>query len=174
MLEAAVLLDDEARPIHWHAPTDRTAVALPDSRSLWDIIWANRKRLYAVAHTHPHGGPLGPSTEDITTFQAIEEGIGRSLEWYILDKDAVVAVESTDGWKSWKVVRLSMLNRTSWAWRLRALSYDNLADEFFQKANALMGGRFSTSEPAMRNLAMGQAYKHAGQLFEAWLTRIDS
>jgi hypothetical protein len=86
-MEAGVLLDIEGKPIHWHVPEGRTAASLPDSRVLWQIIWWNRKRVGGFAHTHPGKGVPGPSYTDVTTFSAIEIGLGRPLLWPILSED---------------------------------------------------------------------------------------
>jgi hypothetical protein len=90
MKEAAVLLDLDGQPFYWHMPNDRSGGAIPDSRPLWDVIWENRARLRGIAHTHPGYGKLGPSREDITTFDAIERGLGRHLEWWISSGDSLV------------------------------------------------------------------------------------
>ena len=62
---------------------------LPDSRSLWDEIWDNRHNLLGVAHTHPGSGPPWPSLTDLTTFHAVENGLGRDLVWFIATSDAI-------------------------------------------------------------------------------------
>lgn len=81
--EAGVLIDKSGQPIYWHVPRGRTSTHLPDSRELWDVIWANRDKLGGFAHTHPGDHPPTPSQEDITTFSAIELGLGKRLEWWI-------------------------------------------------------------------------------------------
>ena len=86
-MEAGVLLDELGKPIHWHVPTDRTMVCLPDSRVLWEIIWFNRKDVGGFAHTHPGKGRPGPSYTDVTTFSAIELALGKLLIWPILSED---------------------------------------------------------------------------------------
>jgi hypothetical protein len=89
-MEAAVVIDHEGTPIHWHVPPGRTAGSLPDSRELWDVLWNHRDRLSGVAHSHPGGGIPGPSHEDVTTFSAVELALGRRLNWWITSADAVV------------------------------------------------------------------------------------
>ena len=89
MLEAAVVIDLSGAPIHWHLPAERTAVHLPDSRSLWQVLWAERQRLAGVAHTHPGVGSPAPSWEDLTTFAACEAGLGRRLDWWIATMDQI-------------------------------------------------------------------------------------
>ncbi len=85
--EAAVVVDLEGQPIFWHLPPDRGLAYLPDSRLLWDILWANRKNLLGVAHSHPGSGPPSPSWTDVTTFAAIEEGLGIRIVWWITTED---------------------------------------------------------------------------------------
>ena len=87
MKEVGVLIDLEGQPIYWHLPEDRSSGALPDSRNLWDVIWENRDKVSGFAHTHPGYGKPGPSYTDITTFAAIETGLGRRLHWWIATGD---------------------------------------------------------------------------------------
>lgn len=81
--EAALVFDAWGRPIYWHVPDDRSSGALPDSRKLWEVLWDNRYELGGVAHTHPWDGETGPSGTDVTTFAAIEAGLGQRLIWPI-------------------------------------------------------------------------------------------
>ncbi|MCA9491705.1 MAG: Mov34/MPN/PAD-1 family protein [Myxococcales bacterium] len=89
MIEAAVVLGPDRRPLHWHEPVGASATGLPDSRGLWDVLWEHRAELVGVAHTHPGGGEPVPSTEDVTTFAACEAALGRRLEWWIATADQV-------------------------------------------------------------------------------------
>lgn len=89
MIEVAVVLDLDRRPLWWHAPPSATSVSLPDSRALWDVLWTHRAALSGVAHTHPGDGEPAPSREDLTTFAAVEAGLGRRLEWWIATADRV-------------------------------------------------------------------------------------
>ncbi len=91
MREAAVVLDRDLSPIYWHLPENRTTVSIPDSDLLWDVLWDNRARLYGVAHSHPGRGLTTPSLEDLTTFSAIERGLGIRLVWPIVTQDACVS-----------------------------------------------------------------------------------
>jgi hypothetical protein len=100
MMEAAVVLDKQYKPIHWHLPPGRSGGALPDSRDLWNIIWENRGELLGIAHTHPGNGLPWPSHEDVTTFDAIERALGRRLEWLILSKDRAARVVWIDEHKA--------------------------------------------------------------------------
>ena len=89
-IEAGVLVDLDCEPIYWHLPVARSGGALPDSRPLWDVIWENRERVLGFAHSHPGHGMPGPSYEDVTTFAAIELGLGRRLVWWITSSDNFV------------------------------------------------------------------------------------
>lgn len=84
MMEAGLVFDKHGGLIHWHLPPDRSAGALPDSRTLWDILWDNREILGGVAHTHPWSGAAGPSGTDLTTFAAVEKGLGQKLVWPVV------------------------------------------------------------------------------------------
>jgi len=93
MMEAGVVISLDGEPLYWHLPGNRTNVALPDSRSLWDIVWENREKIAGIAHSHPGAGVPGPSYEDVTTFSAIERALGRRLTWWITSADnAITAV----------------------------------------------------------------------------------
>lgn len=82
-LEAGLVLDLRGNPLHWHTPPDRTGGSLPDSRDLWDIFWENRDNISGFAHSHPSGMAV-PSHTDVTTFAAVELGLGRKLDWWIV------------------------------------------------------------------------------------------
>jgi len=89
MMEAAVVLDLSWQPIRFHVPAERTGGSLPDSHDLWTVLWENRRRLLGVAHSHPGGGVPAPSHTDLTTFAAVENGLGVRLVWPIVTQDAV-------------------------------------------------------------------------------------
>lgn len=91
-IEAGVVIALDGSVIHWHLPPNRSVGFLPDSRPLWDVLWDNRERLAGFAHSHPGGGHPGPSWEDITTFAAIESGLGRRLEWWITSSDQMISI----------------------------------------------------------------------------------
>jgi hypothetical protein len=82
MREVAVVFDKDGQALFWL--DGASGCAVPDSRSLWDIVWENRKVLGGVAHTHPWDGGTGPSGTDLTTFAAIEKGLNLSLVWPII------------------------------------------------------------------------------------------
>ena len=91
MTEHAFVVGADGAVLHHHAPPARTAVSLPDSRDLWSVLWSHRANLAGVAHTHPGGGRPAPSREDVTTFAAVEAGLGRRLVWWIANADGVAA-----------------------------------------------------------------------------------
>lgn len=91
MLETAVLIDLQGNPLYWHTPLGRSSVFLPDSRDLWEVIWEHRHTLAGIAHSHPGGGAPWPSWEDLTTFAAVEDGLGQRLVWWITTRDQLDA-----------------------------------------------------------------------------------
>jgi hypothetical protein len=102
MIEVAMVFDREGRAIFWPAPQG-SAGSIPDDRSLWDVLWENRYNLGGVAHTHPWDCPASPSGTDITTFAAIEAGLGQKLTWPIVTMTHVgffVAVSMLDQGRS--------------------------------------------------------------------------
>jgi hypothetical protein len=92
MKEAGVVIDRNGRTLYWHTPSLRTAGALPDSRTLWDVLWSNRATVAGFAHSHPGSGVPGPSYTDVTTFDAIESALGGRLDWWIASDDALILV----------------------------------------------------------------------------------
>ena len=87
MTEIAVVVDVDGSPLHWHLPPGRTAVAIPDSPELWEVLWRYRDRVAGIAHTHPGAGIPVPSKEDLTTFAACEAALGRRVRWWIVTRD---------------------------------------------------------------------------------------
>lgn len=94
MVEAGVVIDKSGQPVFWHLPKGRTGGSLPDSRTLWDVLWSafQADRLLGFAHSHPGSGVPGPSYEDVTTFAAIESALGKRLDWWITSSDHVAHV----------------------------------------------------------------------------------
>lgn len=90
VMEAAVVFDAQGAVLHWHLPAGRSGGALPDSRDLWEILWAHRAVLGGVAHTHPWVGPARPSRVDTTTWSACEAGLGRRLLWPVVTFSEIV------------------------------------------------------------------------------------
>ena len=95
MIEVGVVIDTSGNPVFWHLPRGRTSVSLPDSRTLWEVLWAQHTAdtLLGFAHSHPGSGVPGPSYTDVTTFAAVEAALGRRITWWITSSDHVVAVE---------------------------------------------------------------------------------
>src|SRR5262245_44162606 len=93
MLEAACVVAIDGSVIYWHMPAGRSSGALPDSRSLWEVLWSERARLDAVAHTQPGRGSPEPSQEDLTTFAAVEAALGRRLRWWIATADRMAVFQ---------------------------------------------------------------------------------
>jgi len=44
------------------------------------------------AHSHPGAGQPGPSWTDLTTFAALEAGLGRRLTWWITSADRLISL----------------------------------------------------------------------------------
>ena len=84
MIECALVFDTQGRVIRYHLPPGRTAGSIPDSHALWDVLWKHRKIVGGVAHTHPWHGQSAPSSTDLSTFRAIEQGLGQLLLWPIV------------------------------------------------------------------------------------------
>jgi len=89
-IEAGVVLGQDNEVLYWHLPHTRSGGSLPDSRDLWDVLWENRGVVTGFAHTHPGNGLPGPSYTDVTTFAAVEAGLGKRLDWWILSSDSFV------------------------------------------------------------------------------------
>lgn len=92
MREAGLVIDKNGQILATHVPGDRSLGSLPDSPDLWTILFENRENLAGFAHSHPGGGTPGPSFTDVTTFAAVEAGLGRRLDWWIITQDEVAIV----------------------------------------------------------------------------------
>lgn len=94
MIEAGVVIDKNGSPLFWHLPEGRTGGSLPDSRTLWQVLWDAFKEdtLLGFAHSHPGSGVPGPSYSDVTTFAAVEAALGKRLDWWITSADHVVQI----------------------------------------------------------------------------------
>jgi len=94
MREVGAVIDTLGNVLHWHEPDGSSIGSLPDSRSLWDIIWEThqQKRFAGFAHTHPGSGWPGPSGTDLTTFRAIERALGVKPLWWIASSDHLVVM----------------------------------------------------------------------------------
>jgi hypothetical protein len=95
MMEVALVFDREGKTLYWHEPPGRTAGHLPDSEALWAVLWENRDRLGGVAHSHPWSGLAQPSRTDLSTFDAVERGLGRQLLWVVVTMDDVAYIART-------------------------------------------------------------------------------
>lgn len=91
-MEAGLVIGPDGEPIRTHLPEGRSPVYLPDSRDFWEFLWEHRGSVMGVAHSHPGSGVPGPSYEDLTTFAAIEAGLGRRLNWWITSSDRSILV----------------------------------------------------------------------------------
>lgn len=90
MTEVGVVVGLDGTALHWHLPPDRSAGALPDSVDLWEVLWTRRQEVLGIAHSHPGAGVPVPSWTDLTTFAAIEAGLGRRLRWWITSADELI------------------------------------------------------------------------------------
>lgn len=90
MMEVGAVIDLDYQVLHWHLPEGRTGGSLPDSPDLWQYLWENRKVISGVAHSHPGGGVPGPSQTDVTTFAAVESGLGVRLSWWITSESHLI------------------------------------------------------------------------------------
>jgi len=91
--EVAVVLDRGELPIYWHKPQGCSPVAIPDSRTLWEVLWDSRGKLLGVAYAHPQTLGHAPSQEDVTTFAAVEAALGRRLLWWIVTSHELACME---------------------------------------------------------------------------------
>jgi len=98
MLEMVLVFDTEGRAIFWKGPKGSFEGYVQDSELLWDRIWSARDRIGGVAHTHPWAGEAHPSYIDVTTFEAIERGLGQRLLWPIVTMTEV-------GYFHWNLAR---------------------------------------------------------------------
>lgn len=96
MREAGCVVSKDNEVLFWHLPLDRSGGALPDSRTLWDVLWEAHQRghLLGFAHSHPGSGLPQASYEDISTFIAIERALGCKLVWWIASADRFVQYDS--------------------------------------------------------------------------------
>lgn len=108
-----------------HLPAGRTGGSLPDSSDLWGKLWYYHQAgtLLGFAHSHPGAGILGPSWTDLTTFAAIEVGLGRRLDWWITSSDSIVRIVWTGPDKyDYNVRSIAERDEPYWAQELRDYS----------------------------------------------------
>ena len=122
MMEAGVLLDERGEALYWHLPNNRSGGALPDSQDLWSVIWENREIISGFAHSHPGFGQTGPSYTDITTFAAIEAGLGKRLDWWITSGDSMVLVRWHPGQHAQEYITVAVRVQPQWVLDLREIS----------------------------------------------------
>jgi hypothetical protein len=122
MMETACVIAIDGSPLYWHVPPGRTSVTLPDSRLLWEVLWAERERIGGVAHTHPGRGEPVPSHEDLTTFAALEAALGRRLDWWIATADELALFRWSGPDKLHYMRSALPILEAAWLARLRELS----------------------------------------------------
>lgn len=84
VFETALVFDKNGITLRWHEPAGRSSGFLPDSRTLWEFLLENKDVIGGVAHTHPWNGSAWPSQTDVTTFSALERGLGVKLIWPVV------------------------------------------------------------------------------------------
>ena len=123
MIETGVVIDVEGRPVFWHLPAGRTGASLPDSPTLWNVLWDHHKSgvLLGFAHSHPGSGIPGPSYTDVTTFAAIESALGRRLAWWITSSDHVIRLQ-WQGPEPYQYAATLITEPPAWVDQLREVS----------------------------------------------------
>ena len=127
MLETAVVIGAQGEALYWHLPAGRSAGALPDSRTLWSVLWSQRDSLQGVAHTHPGRGTPRPSWTDLTTFAACEDGLGERLRWWIATADRLRCFRWS-GPSRYRYTPIPTNPAPGWLDQLRAHSHLNKED----------------------------------------------
>lgn len=124
-MEVGLLLDLKQEIIYWHNPEGRSEAYLPDSRTLWEVIWENRNKISGFAHSHPGNGIPAPSQEDITTFAAVEAALGKRLNWWIVNKysNALIVWRGPDKHDYTRLAGIIEEFRAPWVQKLRIASY---------------------------------------------------
>ena len=120
-LETGVVLDQQGDPLYWHTPSGRTVASLPDSQDLWEIFWNHRRLVSGFAHSHPSGMAV-PSHTDLTTFSAVELGLGRKLDWWIVTPELLTLTRWV-GRKRLHYKTIEVAQRPEWFYGL--LRYSN-------------------------------------------------
>ena len=123
MIEAGVVLTASGA-VHWHLPDGRTGGSLPDHLPLWDVLYSLRREVFlGFAHSHGGSGVPGPSWTDVTTFAAVEAGLGRRLTWLITSSDHVIGL-TYRGPEKHKYGTF-LVEEPDWAAQLRDYSKEN-------------------------------------------------
>lgn len=136
MKEAGLVIGLNNEVVYEFTPPQRSSSYLPDkvakwdvsveeSPSLWHVLWRHRDSLAGFAHSHPGSGKPFPSVTDLTTFHAVERGLGRRLKWWIASSSNLVLIEWEDdpkidewGGSYWS----ESVQEPHWTTRLRELS----------------------------------------------------
>ena len=84
MIEVALVFAKDGSTLLWHDPSGRSSVYIPDSKELWDFLVANRDQIGGIAHTHPWEGEAWFSKTDVTTWSALERGLGIRWVWPVV------------------------------------------------------------------------------------------
>jgi hypothetical protein len=87
--EIGLVFDKRGRTLYWINHAGRTWGSIPDSRDLWVFLWDHRDEIGGVAHVHPWEGSAWYSETDVTTFAAVEAGLGKRLIWAIVTLDHI-------------------------------------------------------------------------------------
>lgn len=120
--EAGVLVSTDNEALFHHLPESRAFGFLSDSADLWNVIWLNRAKVAGFAHSHPGSGQPGPSWEDLTTFAAVEVGLGKRLVWWITSKDQAIAL-TWKGPDKYNYMAVPFLEQPDWLVQLRENSH---------------------------------------------------
>lgn len=118
MIEAGVVLNNEGGPMYWHLPNGRSGGILPDSRDIWDILTENKDNVSGFAHSHAGTGAPSPSYIDLTTFSAIENGLDKRLDWWIITGDSIILSRWTGPGKL-HYTNLDVNQQPTWVSKLR-------------------------------------------------------
>ena len=120
MIETCAVIGKNGDVLLWHEPAKRTGGSIPDSFDLWVFLLENKDKIQGVAHSHPGSGRAWPSYEDVTTFSAVERGLGCKLDWWIVTENTLMLLRS-ENWKK-GFERLEDVTPRSWLNELRRLS----------------------------------------------------
>ena len=85
MREVALLFDQHGNPIYLREGDSHCYIP-DDPKYRWKVMWDNRDRMGGEVHTHPFSDIPVPSPTDVTTWSAIERGLGRRFVWGIAAK----------------------------------------------------------------------------------------
>lgn len=115
-VEVATVFDYAGAALYWTSTLDAGSMHIPDSRALWDFIWDHRKDIHGIAHSHS-GGMDMPSGTDVTTWGAVERGLGVRLWWPIVTEDQVTCYHHnpvTGGYEHTRMVLSSDVTSDVW------------------------------------------------------------